>query len=165
MREKYIRWVLGLDWNTPGYIVREESNKNKMRVETGSRAMRYEIRMGRDEESKILFECDKERKRDERKNEWTDENDEKRKYLWRCGVGVEEWENSEKEVETLCRRDIEVQKQENYNSIEMSRYNVRYKEIKAIEMPIYLKNRAGNNKEYRKILARASGMWKYGKKK
>jgi len=40
IQEKYLRWVLGLEWNTPGYIVREELKRNKMRVETGWRAGR-----------------------------------------------------------------------------------------------------------------------------
>lgn len=39
--EKYIRWVLGVDWNTPGYIVREEGKRNKIRIETGVRALRF----------------------------------------------------------------------------------------------------------------------------
>ena len=35
---RYIRWVLELDKCTPGYIVREESKRDKLRIQTGKRA-------------------------------------------------------------------------------------------------------------------------------
>ncbi|XP_018393041.1 PREDICTED: uncharacterized protein LOC108772084, partial [Cyphomyrmex costatus] len=38
LQEKYLRWILGVDRVTPGYIVREELRRNKLRIETGWRA-------------------------------------------------------------------------------------------------------------------------------
>lgn len=35
IQERYLRWILGLDKSTPGYIVREEMKRHKLRVETG----------------------------------------------------------------------------------------------------------------------------------
>lgn len=31
VQERYLRWMMGLDWKTPGYIVREEIKRDKMR--------------------------------------------------------------------------------------------------------------------------------------
>ena len=42
VQEKYLRWVLRVEWKTPGYMVREESKKDKMRLRMGRRAVRYE---------------------------------------------------------------------------------------------------------------------------
>jgi hypothetical protein len=57
VQEKYLRWVLGVDRETPGYIVREESKKNKLRVKSGKRAAKFEDKMDGREECKILMEC------------------------------------------------------------------------------------------------------------
>jgi hypothetical protein len=35
MQEKYLRGVLGVDRETPGYIVREECKRNRLRVKNG----------------------------------------------------------------------------------------------------------------------------------
>jgi hypothetical protein len=43
--EKYLRWVLGVDRETPTYIVREECKRNRLRVKVGKRAAKYEEKM------------------------------------------------------------------------------------------------------------------------
>jgi len=65
IQEKYLRWVLGLEWNTPGYIVREELKRNKMRVETGWRAGRWEERIQKGEGGEIGRLCMLERRKEE----------------------------------------------------------------------------------------------------
>jgi hypothetical protein len=35
VQEKYLRWVLGVDRETPDYIVREECKRNRLRVKAG----------------------------------------------------------------------------------------------------------------------------------
>jgi hypothetical protein len=42
MQEKRLRGVLGVDTQTPDYIVREECNRNRLRVKAGKRAARFE---------------------------------------------------------------------------------------------------------------------------
>lgn len=34
VQDKYLKWVLGFDWNTPRYIAKEETKRMKLRVET-----------------------------------------------------------------------------------------------------------------------------------
>lgn len=42
IQEKYIRWTLGLDVDTSGYIVLEETKTDKVRIEVSKRAIKYE---------------------------------------------------------------------------------------------------------------------------
>jgi hypothetical protein len=63
VQEKYLRWVLGVDRETPGYIVREECKRSKLRVKAGKRAAKFEDRMGGREECRILTSAIEERKR------------------------------------------------------------------------------------------------------
>lgn len=39
---KYIKWCLGLDRHTPGYIILDETKVDKLRSKTGERALKYE---------------------------------------------------------------------------------------------------------------------------
>lgn len=60
-----MRWILGLDSNTAGYIVREETKIQPLSIETGGRALRYYDKI-KDAENEILKEC----KREMGKKEW-----------------------------------------------------------------------------------------------
>lgn len=57
LQEKYIRWTLGLDFNTPAYIVLEET---KVRIDAGKRVVRYKEKTKENGINKILQECWKE---------------------------------------------------------------------------------------------------------
>ncbi|KAL6417093.1 hypothetical protein ACFW04_012989 [Cataglyphis niger] len=37
LQERYLRWVFGVEWETPGYMVREELQREKLRSRTGRR--------------------------------------------------------------------------------------------------------------------------------
>jgi len=47
IEERYLRWVLGVDTRTPGYMVREELQREKMRGRMGRRAAGFERRLRR----------------------------------------------------------------------------------------------------------------------
>jgi hypothetical protein len=64
MQEKYLRWVLGVDRETPGYIVRK---RNMLRVKAGKRVAKLEDKMDRKEECRILTKCRKEQKKNKEK--------------------------------------------------------------------------------------------------
>src|SRR5699024_970791 len=70
VQEKYVRWVLGVDRHTPGYIVREECKVEKLKIETGKRAVRSEERTNDRLECRILLECLKEVRKDGGKDIW-----------------------------------------------------------------------------------------------
>ncbi|XP_043264091.1 uncharacterized protein LOC122404226 [Colletes gigas] len=61
MQERYIRWSLGVDWRTPGYMVREETKRMKLRTGAGERAWRYEEKLGRGEGGEWARWCLEER--------------------------------------------------------------------------------------------------------
>jgi hypothetical protein len=62
VQEEYLRWVLGVDRETPGYIVREECKRNGVRVKAGKRAAKFEAQMDEREEFRLLTECWREKK-------------------------------------------------------------------------------------------------------
>jgi hypothetical protein len=45
VQEKYLRRMLGVDRETPSYIVKEECKRNRLRVKAGKRAAKFEDKM------------------------------------------------------------------------------------------------------------------------
>jgi hypothetical protein len=123
VQEKYLRWVLGVDRETPGYIVREECKRSKLRLKAGKRAAKFEDRMGGREKCRILTECYREKKKnaDEKEGE---------KYCRRNGYASEEVERVRAEGRWMCAelsdRDRDTDKQERRERIRESRYNREY---------------------------------------
>lgn len=66
LQERYIRWILGLDRSTPGYIIREESKIEQISIEAGIRAIKFQDKIKRITENKILKKC----RREIHKKEW-----------------------------------------------------------------------------------------------
>ena len=60
LHTKYIKWVLGMDFNTPTYIVMDETKEDKIRIEAGRRAVKYEEKTRTNGINKIILECWKE---------------------------------------------------------------------------------------------------------
>jgi hypothetical protein len=67
---KYLKWVLGVDRETPGYIVMEETKRDGIRIEAGKRAIRFEERLIERGECRILQECLKEKRKEIGKGVW-----------------------------------------------------------------------------------------------
>lgn len=44
LEEKYLRWTLGVEERTPWYLVREELQRNKLRVRAARRTWEFENR-------------------------------------------------------------------------------------------------------------------------
>jgi hypothetical protein len=59
VQEKYLRWVLGMERETPGYIVKEECNRNRLRVKVGKRAAKFEDKMKEKKKNKEEKEREK----------------------------------------------------------------------------------------------------------
>lgn len=45
LQEKYLRWVLTVEYGTPGYMVREKLQRDKLRTRAGNRALGFEERL------------------------------------------------------------------------------------------------------------------------
>ena len=64
-----------MDWRTPGYMIREEVERDKMRTRAGRRAWKYDEKLRKGEGSEIAREClkeikERERERGENISEW-----------------------------------------------------------------------------------------------
>jgi len=57
LEERYLRWVFGLDSKTPGYIVREEVKRNKLREKAGRRAWGFKKRLEEGKGSELTRLC------------------------------------------------------------------------------------------------------------
>lgn len=157
IQTKYIRWILGLEQQTPKYIILEETKRDKLKIEAGKRAMKYEAKIRTQENNRILQGCWKEiRKNDknqdrQKQGRWEKE---RQQYYEHRGYSTEEVENKRSVEENIMaeiiQRDQDIQKQEQENKINKSKYNPEYKNIKTLSIPRYLKD---ENKK-KKLIAR-----------
>jgi hypothetical protein len=85
VQKKYLRRVLGVDKETPRYIVTEECKRNKLRVKAGKRAAKFEDKMNGREECRILTECWREkREKYYQRNQYASEEVERLRTKGRC---------------------------------------------------------------------------------
>ncbi|KAH0816561.1 hypothetical protein GEV33_006230 [Tenebrio molitor] len=135
---KYLKWVLGVDRETPGYIVMEETKRDGIRIEAGKRAIRFEERLIERGEGRILQECLKEKRKEIGKGVWK----EREAYFERNGYAGAEIERMREGgramTDELVQRDRDVQVQERRTRIRESRYNGKYEKIITEELPKYL---------------------------
>ncbi|KOC58733.1 hypothetical protein WH47_05387 [Habropoda laboriosa] len=95
---RYIKWTLGLDIRIPGYLVLEESKREKLRVKAGIRVWKFEEGVRKDVGRKIVKECLKEK---EANKEQTRTGKEREEYLKRNGLnqaGVDELRREERTI-------------------------------------------------------------------
>lgn len=152
LQEQYIRWTLGVDARTPGYMLREETKRDKMRTRAGKRGMKFEEKLERGEGGELARMCWEEMKGKNRgeESEWEKE---RRKYCEERGYSVEELkrrrEKGRSMVGELEERDKELQGQENGKKIRESSYNNWYREIVTVGKPRYLRGRRKEEKRRR----------------
>jgi hypothetical protein len=89
IQDRFLRWSLGLDWRTPGYMVREEVKREKIRPEAGKRAVKYKGKLERGEGGEIgTWIWQEMRERMEKGySKWEKERE---GYYWERGVDVRE---------------------------------------------------------------------------
>ena len=138
---KYLKWVLGLSKITPTYIVKNECKREKLSISAGGRAMDFEEKL-RKEEKPLLQACWKELKERKRRGNETRWDKDRRKWYEGSGFSTEEVENMRTRGENVRKivqdRISDVEKQEEYNKMERSRYCPRFQKIKAEDLPGYL---------------------------
>ena len=169
LQERYIRWILKLDKETPGYLVRRETGREKIGVKALERAIRFEENIKKEEEGEIWKEC----WRWMTKNKNGRSEEERKKRLAKLGWNKEEYERKIGEKEEIRNEIIEKEKTRYRLEVENKMANSRYcKEIKWIannqeEAPEYL--RAENELSRKEVIkmarhrmgneARASRYW------
>lgn len=57
MQEKFLRWTLGEEWCNPGYMIRKEVQREKLRTRTGKRAWNFERKMWEENGGELARQC------------------------------------------------------------------------------------------------------------
>lgn len=136
LAERYLRWVLGVDGRTPGYMVREELQREKIRNRAAKRAWERRIEQGRGEE--LARKCGEEvRERGKKGKEMGEWEGKKRKFFVDRGVRVEEMEKRREEgrdwFEEMVKTEKGKQREERWERISESSYNRWYRKRKGKE--------------------------------
>ena len=111
IQTRYLKWILRLEYATPGYLVMEETKRKKLSIESGKRAILFEVKIRKGQKNKILYEIVKEIDKNKGlKSAWVKE---RRLYLQRNGMSPEcikrNVEEGTRIVEELVRVDEENQ--------------------------------------------------------
>ena len=135
---------MGLDRQTPNYIVLEETKRAHLKLKTGKRAVKYEKKIRFEGENIWLKEAWEGITRRKRRGQELPWDVDRRNFFERNGVGalyVEECYDYKVLIEKIQEREIDVQKQQQYNSILATRYNKAYKSSITLTTPQYLTRR------------------------
>ncbi|XP_068994227.1 trichohyalin-like [Neodiprion pinetum] len=143
VQDRFLRWTLGVDGRTPGYLVREELQREKLRIRAGRRAWNFERKLERGEGSELARRCWEEirdkaeagrqgsRWKRERESFFAERGAESREVVARR-------ERSEMEFREIEEREREEQRKERWEKIRESRYNRWYRLVKREGIPGYL---------------------------
>ena len=129
---KYIEWSLGLNRCTPGYIVLAETNRKKIRIKAGRRAMKFKEGIRTSTDILILREYLREKERNigrERDCKEIEEYLKRNDYSQQGVVKLRERREDIDIVSELTTRDKQAQEQEQFNKISNTKYNRIYKFI------------------------------------
>ncbi|XP_051167789.1 uncharacterized protein LOC127285695 [Leptopilina boulardi] len=133
MHERYLRWTMGVDWNCPGYMLREELGRDKLSTRQRMRAMGIEEKFKQGRGSAIARECWKKIKTGEgrgvkKMSRWERDREEA------LEEGREWGGRKKEEVKGWIRKDRE----ERWERILGSKYNRWYKMVRGDGRPEYL---------------------------
>lgn len=114
LEERYLKWVLGVDTRTLGYLVREELQREKLRIRAGRKAKNYERQLEEGKGSVLARKCRKEMKERFREGKIISDWEEGRKKFFEDrGIKIEEVKRGRDEGEVwkeVERRDKERQR-------------------------------------------------------
>lgn len=55
--KRYLKWMMGVGWRVPGYMIRKELQRDKLRGRVGRRVWGYKKRLAEDRKSKLARRC------------------------------------------------------------------------------------------------------------
>lgn len=136
----YVRWILGLDFCTPRYIIQRETGYNSLKIRWGLRAMKFEKKIKDMEETRIIKKCWREKQEKEKEDSLCRI---KEVFLNKIGLStqaVKELEERGRDyMAEIEKRQLDIQKQVMEGKIRDSRYNRRYSSLKVYGIPKYLR--------------------------
>jgi len=144
VQERYVRWVLGVGWRVPGYMVREEVQREKLGTRAGRRAWGLEERLAKGKGSEVARRCWMEMRRRVKAGGVLSEWEKERQGFFReRGIEQEEVEEGRDgggfNFREMEERDKVRQREERWERIRGSRSNRWYVRIKGEGIPGYLK--------------------------
>ena len=90
-QERFIRWVLGVERVTPGYMVRKEVDREKLWIKAGRRAWDFEMRLEEGRGSALARKCWEEiKKREGKEGRVSAWEEERRGFFKEVGLEIEE---------------------------------------------------------------------------
>lgn len=122
LQERYLRWMIGVDWGIPGHMVREEVQRMMLREKAAVRAWGWEMGMEEGRGSELARRYWEEiRERLVRREKVADCEEERREYLgskdWKMEE-IEEWRGKGEWVkEEMERKEKEEQSTERWEKI------------------------------------------------
>lgn len=149
LQERYLRWVLGVEGRTPGYLVREELQREKLRSRAGKRACKYEQRLLEGGGSLWARKCLEEVRGRTRKSEgqsgWEAE---RKRFFENRGEDIKEWEEMRTEEERNSWEESEnrIQNEERWERIRNGNFSRFYKWVKGEGVPEYLEKGWGESR-------------------
>lgn len=136
-----------MDRRTPGYLLREELQRDKLRGRAGLRAWGFEERIKRDKGSKLARDCLEEiKKRAEKGKHLSSWEKERYTFFEERGLRITVLEEEERRKDLkadLIEIEKRLQKEERWERIENLTFNKWYKLVKGIGFPGYLKKKDG----------------------
>ncbi|KAL6421353.1 hypothetical protein ACFW04_014690 [Cataglyphis niger] len=148
LQERYLRWVLGMEWGTPGYMVREELQRKKLRGRAGKRP--WSSRKGwKRVGGRIARRCWKElRERSRRKIDLSKWEKERCRYFEDRGMGMVEVEAKRSEGALdfgyFVKKDMEMNEKERWERRNQDITGSR--KIKGSGIPEYLRRDWGKSR-------------------
>lgn len=141
IQENHFRWILGLDYCTPRYLVRKELNVNKMREKWSMRALKYEERIRKLGEERLVKICWMEKQNMKEKEIYSKEREEYLNGRGWSSLGFELERSRGRNMYTeLEKRGKDIEWQEIEGRIRESKYNGRYSRKNEEELPEYTRN-------------------------
>lgn len=144
LQEKYLKWLLGVSRHTPGYLMREELQRDLLKGKVEVREWKYEKRLGEGKGGVLARECWVEMRRRAGRGEALGVWEEERKSYWEMrGWSIEEVEGRRegREIrgEEIISREGRLQREERWEKIGGTRYNKWYGLVKEKGIPGYLR--------------------------
>lgn len=141
-RESYdglLRWIFNLEFYTPRYLIARKIRLDKLKIEWGLRARKYEMKIKKMENDRWVKKCWREKEERGWRDIYGKERERYRRNVW----GIEARELSEEDGKKLNRDILErekgVQVQYEGSRIRDITYNVKYKLLERIEGCKYLR--------------------------
>ncbi|XP_036145342.1 uncharacterized protein LOC118646472 [Monomorium pharaonis] len=168
LQERYLRWMLGVERSVPGYMIREELQRDRLEGRAGMRAWGYEKKLeeggGGELARRCWMEIKKKAREGKAKSGWEVE---RINFYKERGWEMEEVERLREKGklrgEELVRREREKQRKERWEGIRDSKYNGWYWRVKGEGIPEYLKRNWEEKRWQRMARYRLGGVMRGGR--